>query len=169
MTTKYEKLKNRNKKRQQSPLEKWVLRFFPEAKIYDYELEYQVDYYFIDIAWPQLKYGVELDGLNFHCSPKQVDKDVKKDLYLQKKGWEIKRILSNECWNPKLLAKHLLEIKNKINSDRPISWGLSEILGINPRIKKEKEIDYTYCKKCGDIGLKVGIDNCRCGNWKWKY
>jgi hypothetical protein len=135
MPTKFEKLKEdlakRNAERPKSPLEEWVLSFFPVCKIFDYVLEYQVDYYFIDIAWPYLKFGVELDGEEFH---KDKIRDEKRDNYLCEQGWEIKRIPSGECWPRKfmgitLLGKHLEDIYFKVNAGAEISYGLAEILG----------------------------------------
>ncbi len=136
-----EELKEQNFLRRQSPLEKWVIKFLPVCGIYDYILEYQIDYYFIDIAFPHLKYGVELDGKEFHQNS---ERDKKRDNYLKERGWEIKRISSTECWNPRILAHHLLEIFNKTTNNRIITWGLAELLKVENEIISR--ID--KCQKC---------------------
>lgn len=173
MSTRFEKLKEelarRNAERGMSELEKWVLRFFPEYKIYDYTLEYQIGMYFVDIAWPQLKYGVELDGLTFHATPEQVDRDVKKDIYLQKLGWEIKRIDSYDCWRPNLLKPHLIEISGKINGNNKLFYYdfiniLTGVMDWKGGEKTEKE--NMACNKCGEI-IELGRGSCRCGKWNW--
>lgn len=154
-----EKLKRRNNQRQQSSLELWVLRWFNTAKIYDYELEYQIDYYFLDIAFPKIKFGIELDGAQFH---KDYKNDKKRDNYLIKKGWNIYRIPSSECWNPKLLFRHLEHIFFKIQPNNFLPYAIIE-MNYDPeqyikghlnyyRYLKEKKFENYYCgycKKCG--------------------
>lgn len=149
MVTKFEKLKQelkeRNKQRKQSPLEEWVLRFFSLAKIFGYELEYQVDYYFIDIAFPELKFGVELDGKEFHQNK---ERDESRDEYLKNKGWEIMRIPSEFCWRPTNLAYFLKKIHQKVNGERAISWGLAEMLGQTENLICRRQPVLEFCEIC---------------------
>src|SRR3990167_10538159 len=115
MASRFEKLKaklaKRNSEREISPLENWVRKFLILCGIYDFVLEFQVDYYFIDIAFPHIKFGVELDGKEFHQDKKR---DENRDSYLESKGWEIMRIPSDQCWKPSLLAQKLLTIYSKV-------------------------------------------------------
>lgn len=139
-----EELKTRNKSRKQSPLETWVLQWLPLAKLYDYDLEYQVDFYFIDIAWPKIKIGIELDGKEFHVK----ERDQKRDAYLNKQGWQIYRIPSSECWNPKLLGYHLINIYMKVNPNCQIPYGLAEFLGITDKLIAPHPPIQTYYDIC---------------------
>ena len=153
MATKFEKLKQelkkRNKERGQSPLEEWVLNFFPISHVYDYKLEYQVDYYFIDIAWPHLKFGVELEGKFFHDGYDS----SKRDKFLKNRRWEIYKIQSNECWNPKKLAPHLKYIFEKVHPKQKMSYGLAELLDMTDEIimRSKKEPFAEYCGRCNQI------------------
>ena len=109
-------------------------------------LEYQVENYFIDIAFPERKLGIELDGKEFH---KDKTRDEKRDDWLKAQGWEIYRIPSEQCWNPKRLAWHLKRIFEKI-SNRPLPFYIAELLGIEEEIiiRKPKEPLYDKCLKC---------------------
>jgi len=172
MSNRFEKLKKklleRNLLREQSPLEAWVIQFLKPAKIYDYELEYQVDYYFLDIAFPQHKFGIELDGINFHSTEKQKNKDRNKDKYLKDKSWEILRISSYECWRPSMLLEKIDYIKFKTKNYKPYSEDLIKLIEAkNIQKQHKKEIDYYCCDRCGDMGLRIGIDNCKCGKWNF--
>lgn len=142
-------LKDRNDEREQSPLEAWVLKFFPLAGIYDYVLEYQVDYYFLDIAWKKIKFCVELDGKEFHSKLEDVERDNKKNKYLKDQGWEVYRIPSDECWNPTVLVYHLRNIARKVNKGNNDTWWTAEMLGYQNQLhSKFKEKEFGYCKKC---------------------
>lgn len=146
-----EKLARRNSERPASPLEKWVKMFLQHCNIHDYVTEHQVDYYFIDIAWPHLKFGVELDGKDFHQNKQR---DDSRDLFLQNKGWEIKRIPSSECWKVDLMAVHLKEIFKKVYPERLLTYGLAELIGcenyLAPIAKTDEERwnNLIYCYAC---------------------
>jgi very-short-patch-repair endonuclease len=129
-----EALKKRNAERGISPLERWVQQWLPLAHIYDYETEYQVDYFFLDIAFPNIKLGIELDGYEFHKDKKE--RDENRDEFLSGKGWTIIRIPSKECWNPRILAFHLKEIHQMLFPNQPIPFGIAELLGEQPRHKE---------------------------------
>lgn len=154
MPSKFEKIKQKlaeqNSKRGQSPLEKWVIKFLEVAQIHDYELEYQVEWFFIDIAWPRLKYGVELDGWEFHKD--KLERDKKRDDFLKSHGWKIYRIPSKSAWNPKLLAPYLFAIHKKVYGDKPIAYGLAELLNKKPEARfSERDEGNDFCQACGTM------------------
>jgi very-short-patch-repair endonuclease len=155
-----EKLRERNAKREASPLEKWVRHWLPVARLYDYELEYQVEQFFIDIAWPKLKLAIELDGWAYHKD--KLERDKKRDQFLNERGWQVIRIPSKECWNPKRLGLHLKRIKNIVNPYTTISFGLAELLDIKPeqlaasaRLSEEEQLPTGNCKAC-DLPIYCG-------------
>ena len=137
-----EELADKNRARGSSPLEIWVKKWLENCGIYDYLTEYQVHPYFIDIAWPEINFGIELDGIQFH---QDKARDEKRDAYLKNQGWEIMRIPSTECWNPKKLAIHLKKIFFKIYPKRTITWGLAELFGTTENLRNyPKDIDDWY-------------------------
>lgn len=156
MATRFEKIKKelreRNNSRPESPLEQWVKEWMPICQIYEYECEYQVDFYFIDIAFPSIKYAVELDGVEFH---QDKEKDEKRDEYLRERGWEIKRIPSNECFpnrfmKMRVFGGHLEEIFRKVHPYRKIPWGLAEMLECEGTLHRNrvKEKELVWCNRC---------------------
>src|SRR3990167_3161547 len=96
-----------------SPLEKWVLEWMHLCKLWP-ECEYSEEPYLIDFAFPEQKIAIETDGLTFHSTPLQKQKDSEKTLFLQEKGWEVQRWPSDECWNPRILSRYLLGLFDKI-------------------------------------------------------
>jgi very-short-patch-repair endonuclease len=147
-----QKLSERNAKRPVSPLEKWVRQFLPVAGIYGYELEYQVGFYFIDIAFPHIKFGVELDGVSFHEYGNERDK--KRDAYLAKEGWEIYRISSRQAWKLGYLGPSLKYVYDKVYPNASMPYALAEALGVENRpgtfrLRTEApEPLYDTCRKC---------------------
>jgi very-short-patch-repair endonuclease len=143
-----EELFERNAERPESHLEKWVKRFLIEWGFYDYIPEHQVDFYFIDVAFVNQKIALELDGKEFH---KDKERDNKKDDYLKNKGWQVIRIPSNECWNPRILARHLFDLGRLLYGDywRP-SWGLAEVLGIEDMMVLRRPVRY-WCESCQEV------------------
>lgn len=139
MSSRFDKIKEelakRNSERTSSPLEKWVQKWLPLAHIYDYETEYQVEWFFIDIAFPEIKLAIELDGYEFHKD--KAERDKRRDEFLQSCGWRVIRIPSKECWNPKKLAVHLAYIHQILFHGKPIPFGIAELLGEQPRIKDD--------------------------------
>lgn len=53
--------------------------------------------YKIDLAYPELKLGIELDGKS-HGTYKQIEKDRKKESALEERGWEIRRFKNEVVW-----------------------------------------------------------------------
>lgn len=48
--------------------------------------------YFLDLAWPELKLAVELDGAAHHGSRTQRERDVRRDAALATAGWQVIRV-----------------------------------------------------------------------------
>lgn len=154
-----QRLADRNAEREPSPLENWVCRWMSIAHLYGYETEYQVDWFFIDIAWPDIKLAVELDGYEFHKDKK--DRDARRDAFLSERGWRVYRIPSKEAWNPKHLAEHLAIIKGIVDPGSPLPFGLAELLGQERHIyrharHRDTENEYAAnCKAC-DVPIARG-------------
>ncbi len=48
--------------------------------------------YVLDLAWPELKLAVELDGAAYHGSTAQRERDVRRDAALATRGWQVIRV-----------------------------------------------------------------------------
>jgi very-short-patch-repair endonuclease len=99
-------------------------RVFEEIKkkfcTFNVEIEYHVDFYSIDIAFPDKKLGIEVDGDYWHGNPcvfnvfnkHQIERkkhDIKKQKYLENRGWKIIRFWEND------FNKDLASCLSKIN------------------------------------------------------
>lgn len=74
-----------------SKLEKWVCDKLTQAGL-NFESQYKIGVYLIDIAFPDLKIAVEVDGRYWHSMAKTMMRDRRKDYYLQEQGWQIYRL-----------------------------------------------------------------------------
>ena len=81
----------------ESPIE---LRFFVYAmhKIPGLHPQVVVDSYRIDLAVPEKKVAIELDGHEFHKSREQRTYDAKRQRYLQRQGWQVIRFTGTEIY-----------------------------------------------------------------------
>lgn len=63
---------------------------------------YQVDYFYIDFAWPDQKIGLEIDSYKWH---KDTNKDIYRHNYIEKKGWKLHHIMAKIVFaNPTIAA-----------------------------------------------------------------
>jgi very-short-patch-repair endonuclease len=136
MATRFEKLKEelaeRNKERGTSYFENQVQALLRYCKIFNFVPEYQVDCYFIDIAFPSIKLALELDGRAYHSTPEQLEHDEKKKKYLIKTGWEVMRLpysyfRNREMNTDFIMYKHLKYIWQKLYPNQKMSYGLAEL------------------------------------------
>lgn len=74
------------------------------------EANYMVNFYEVDLAFPEEKIAFEIDGKEFHSSVDQKDHDSRKNRYLTNKGWKVKRYPGWMAYKyPKLLgAEYIL-------------------------------------------------------------
>jgi very-short-patch-repair endonuclease len=64
--------------------------------------QYFIEPYTVDFAVPDKKLAIEIDGKDFHSSPKAVEKDKKKDAYLSGLGWRVLRFTGSEVYSDTL-------------------------------------------------------------------
>lgn len=72
-----------------SPLEKKVSNTLDDWRL-PHECNYEVDFFEIDIAFPEDLIAVEIDGAKYHGS-EQRSKDLQRQHYLEDKGWKFER------------------------------------------------------------------------------
>lgn len=72
-----------------SPYEKVVREAFPDL---EFEYQHPVGPYFVDLALPDDKIAVEVDGGNWHQEENKAAKDRVKTEYLREAGWNVVRV-----------------------------------------------------------------------------
>jgi very-short-patch-repair endonuclease len=80
----------------QSELEIWgVLHVLDVPQLPAYRQQYRVQlrttHADLDVAWPEVRLAVELDGAAFHGSPEQRERDLRRDAALAAVGWLVLR------------------------------------------------------------------------------
>lgn len=81
--------------KRESPVEKifWIIgkdfipRLTPQVNIGPYRA---------DFAIPDLRIVIEIDGIEFHASDRQVSRDMKRDDYIRQQGWQVLRFTGSE-------------------------------------------------------------------------
>lgn len=64
----------------------------------DFEAQFQLGFYSIDIAYPQYKLAIEIDGEYWHSLPKVITRDKRKNSYITNYcKWELLRIPAIPC------------------------------------------------------------------------
>ena len=72
--------------------EKVLKNMLLELGCSDFKDQFQIDRFSIDIAFPDVRLAVEVDGEYWHSLPKTVERDRRKNKLLEEKGWEIMRL-----------------------------------------------------------------------------
>lgn len=96
--------------------------------------------YFLDFAFVNEKVDVEFDG-HWHFLDKKIEKDKKRDAYLQEKGWRIYRIAYYELktFNIDSLIKFIGDQKEKKFSHNLIKYKELKQQQKEKRLQKQKE------------------------------
>jgi len=90
-----------------SELEKFFAKCL-ESMGLKFETQYSVNHYSLDVAFPEKKIAVEIDGDYWHSLPNIKKKDKRKDFHLKSLGWKVMRIKENEInANPEEAAKRV--------------------------------------------------------------
>lgn len=92
-----------------SPLERKIVDKLLEYDDLEFESNYSVSNFMIDIAFSKYKIGLEIDGHKYHSSEEQKAKDELRQEYLESKGWEIERVPGWFCYRyPKITIAKVL-------------------------------------------------------------
>lgn len=98
-----EKLNKVFKKKQKqyktlSVLEQKIVNILISYESIDFESNYKVGPYFVDIAFPKHKVALEIDGHAYHSTEEQRARDELRQEYLEQvKGWKIERVAGWFC------------------------------------------------------------------------
>lgn len=118
-----EKLKQVIKKKSKdyktlSRLEQRIVELLMKYESLDFDSNFKVGPYYVDIAFPKHKVGLEIDGREFHSTELQLTKDELRQEYLEKiKGWRIERVPGWFCYRFPLVVtakvlRHIPEVQN---------------------------------------------------------
>jgi hypothetical protein len=66
-------------------------------------LQHPVGPYFLDMAYPDLMLGIEYDGRE-HLSPDRARRDLAREGYLGRRGWDVLRFAAREVYRPGWVA-----------------------------------------------------------------
>jgi len=81
----------------------------------DYVREYAMGIYSLDFAWPHLKKAIEIDGDQHQRFQEYIDRDIRKDAFINSNGWTVLRIAWKDMFNdPKTFIYNSI---NFIHSD----------------------------------------------------
>lgn len=76
------------------------------------ELEKRLGRWSVDLALPLHNIAVELDGEYWHSLPAMVEKDRRKDEWLDANGWHVIRIVMAKDDTPQSIARRIAEELN---------------------------------------------------------
>jgi very-short-patch-repair endonuclease len=83
-----------------------IKEVFPTA-IIEHEVKAPGKTYYLDVAVPELKLDFEYDGFYWHSFPDAIERDAKRDEYLQSQGWKVFRYSFN--------ARNDLEVREELS------------------------------------------------------
>lgn len=90
--------KKKTKYKTLSPLEAMIVDELLKYDGLEFEANYKVGPYFVDIAFPKYKVALEIDGRVYHTTEEQITKDTMRQEYLETvQGWRIERIAGWFC------------------------------------------------------------------------
>lgn len=77
------------------------------------------DYYLLDIAYPELKFGIEYQG-SYHADPAQMRADIARLNDLRAMGWEIIQVTAADLANDKAKARLIARIMGIMERQRSL-------------------------------------------------
>lgn len=84
-----------------------LLRLGVPRPVQGLQVECGTRVFLLDLAWPELRIAVEVDGFAHHSSRAAFDHDRERDLLLRRAGWEVIRVSSRT--DLRLVANHLIQ------------------------------------------------------------
>lgn len=120
--------------------------------------QYQIESRFIDIAFPEIKLAIEIDGCYWHSKEKIKQRDLEKEKILKNNGWEIIRFYSESALeNPDVYVWQIIQtyeiLKNELNV---LFCPMSEYKGIMQAYTKSKNAKKTLCVTTGKVFESAG-------------
>ena len=94
--------------------EKWFVDIAEREGITGYVRELKFHRFFLDFAWPEKKFCIEIDGEQHERFQEQKERDIKKDILLKEEGWTELRV--SWSWVCKNAQRFIDAVKNNLNS-----------------------------------------------------
>lgn len=82
----------------ESAIERWFY-IYAWDKINGLESQYKIGYLHVDFAIPSIKLAIECDGRASHKTVEQIDRDNKRDAFLNSEGWQVQRFTGHQIYN----------------------------------------------------------------------
>lgn len=126
-----------------SPIEQLLYEEFVKVGIVPIP-QFQVGYFIIDLAFPEIKLGIEADGSQFHSSKTQKERDKYRQERLEEQGWIIERFSGHfihkdkEVIVAKILAKYF---GHKLSEEQKIKVGQS-FVSFFTKDRQHKDVDF---------------------------
>lgn len=154
-----------NHSRKESYPEKYFTELFIKENI-NVTRKLQVSYYELDFCIPDKKINIEIDGDQHYLDNKAINNDIKRNKFLEEKGWDIIRIKWSDYQKMNYEEKviYITELKNYINklvNTKPTIFFIkndSKHNLCNCGTLKEKRAN--LCKKCYDLKQRRTIRPC---------
>lgn len=120
--------------------------------------QYQIESRFIDIAFPEIKFAIEIDGNYWHSQEKIKKRDLEKEQILKNNGWELLRFSSESVLkNPDYYLWEVIQnyeiLKNSLSM---LFCPMSEYKGVMKAYTKSKNAKKTLCVTTGQVFESAG-------------
>ena len=134
-----------------SPMEDKIVDELLKYKGLRFKTNYTVGYYSIDVAFPEYKQGLEIDGKDYHNTEDQTSRDDLRTKYLEEEhGWHIERVPGWLVYrNPQVAAIKILRFVTIVH-DNPIykqgviqakQWFMRELLNEGDKTGAKQVMD----------------------------
>lgn len=120
--------------------------------------QYQIESRFIDIAFPEIKFAIEIDGNYWHSQEKIKKRDLEKEQILKNNGWELLRFSSESVLeNPDYYLWEVIQnyeiLKNSLSM---LFCPMAEYKGVMKAYTKSKNAKETLCVTTGQVFESAG-------------
>lgn len=115
--------------------------------------QYQLETRFIDIAFPEIKLAIEIDGNYWHSQEKIKKRDLEKGQILKNNGWELLRFSSESVLeNPDYYLWEVIQNYEILKNELDVLFcPITEYKGIMKAYVKSKNTKKTLCVTTGQV------------------
>lgn len=120
--------------------------------------QYQIESRFIDIAFPEIKLAIEIDGNYWHSQDKIKKRDLEKEQILKNNGWELLRFSSESVLkNPDYYLWEVIQNYEILKNELDVLFcPMSEYKGVMKAYTKSKNAKETLCVTTGQVFESAG-------------
>lgn len=120
--------------------------------------QYQIESRFIDIAFPEIKLAIEIDGNYWHSQDKIKKRDLEKEQILKNNGWELLRFSSESVLkNPDYYLWEVIQNYEILKNELDVLFcPMAEYKGVMEAYTKSKNAKKTLCVTTGQVFESAG-------------